>query len=295
LPSDPPRLPIQFSLDDGKMDIFGESGIRTSFGGYETQIQGQGSISASKIAANILLVNFRVVAGNVSLSTDVFFDGLDDAPIRVVDGSVVVYSNRFALTFLNHSSGLADSFSTFWYGFEALRHANLFAQVSEAVWYGSDSGLAISWRDVVDSTKSLMVMFGLPETGVLTLEFTSIIASEIPATAPVDLSGTVTIGNGQVASIVLVIDSDAKFLVVENITETFHFSLFAANYDVDPGLHNFTFFAVDGCGNVSPPQRFATNVVAQTRSPAPSARPSGTPTPPASRLPAPTEIGRAHV
>jgi hypothetical protein len=275
LPSNPPRLPIQFSFDDDKLDIFGDSGIRTSFGGYETRIRGQGSMSVTKIASNILLINFPVVAANVSLSTDVFFDELDDAPVTVVDGNVVVYSSQFALTFLGRLSGLADSFSEFWFGFEPLQYTHLFAQVHESLWYGSDSGLALSWRDVADSTKSMMVMVGLPETNSLTLAFLTSIPSEIAATNSVDFDGNITSENGGAASIVLVIDSDAKFLIVENTLGPFNFSLVPANYDVNSGSHNFTFFAVDAVGNASPPQSFATNVVAQTRSPTPPACPSG--------------------
>jgi hypothetical protein len=295
------------------------TGIRTSYSGYYLQVRvdGQDTVEAGSwgvtdihgivatfhltvISKNAALLAFKIKntastarVVDLAIASDVFFDGDDKARCSEIEPlrGFVISSNSSAFAFILRGYPLVSDVSTFWYGVNWDRYINYWTQVREKCSPPDDSGCSFSWQGIGvrpgrETTRSCIVKFGVFQPSTLTLTLsTENINPPIYYKDLVLLSGKVS-GVDQAVDVLCVVDDPTFSFRINNVTynettASVTVPLRLVDYGVGQGTHQFSFYAVDSSGSVSPlnGNSFVAAVVAPTSTPTASVSSSYSPTP----------------
>jgi hypothetical protein len=116
------------------------------------------STHSTQLSENAILLAFHLENSNASaqtvdvgVSSDVYFDGNDAAPIDALSGNrgLVMYSTTNAFTIIGRLYPLVRDLTTYWFGSLGSRSENIWTQTSATTFSGSDSGMAFSWQRIL--------------------------------------------------------------------------------------------------------------------------------------------------
>jgi hypothetical protein len=258
------------------------------------------SLSPSVITDNTVLLGFilknhagTVQSVDVGVSTDINFDGEDDALVSEIDAGsgFVVSSVHNAISFILRHSVLVTDVSTFWYGLNAMRWFNNWTQIYERVADVADSGITFSWQGISllpgqEIVGSALVFFGVHfarEIG-LTLAFPALPGGGLDYKRSLTINGTVTGSDPGPFTLIVAVDNLASVVRVAGIApvvanQPFQFGFRAMDYGAVEGFHQFSFYAIDSVGNSSPLQSLIVTVIAPSATPTATASVSHSPSP----------------
>jgi hypothetical protein len=303
---------------DTYFDIYGDdhgTQIRTSFSGWAVRLrvwEGASNIGLSclpfevsgvelsvnftNLTSNTLLVSFRIWNGmhqpesvDIGVNQDIFFDNRDSAPVQKIPGGMAVYSDKRLMALTLFGSPLVDDVATYWFGNHWEVFPNIFVQVNESAAFGFDTGLAFSWQHVAvpartEVFKSFVLRFGSPDLNQLGLAMD---VTGVPGAmnyhSSHGLEGEITSNIDTVYALYVVVNhmTGKVYRVREHLRahEPFQYSFVPSLFDIDPGPHTFTLFAMDLIGTVSNDVTFGCTIIGPTKSVAQTVRPSTTSSP----------------
>jgi hypothetical protein len=294
------NVPLSFAPNPESFDLFGTIGnhtIRTTSYGYTATLRIGNetafitglkpaalagvnlSLGFFRLSANALLLDFTVSNENedswlvdISVSSDINFEGYDDAPCAVIPGGhgFNVFSPANTLSFVTGRSPFVTDVSTFWFGALADRRANEWTQVATDSFSGADSAMAFTWQGIAVSgqswvKRSVIIKFGGFNSSPLDLSVTL-------ATSTVLVNTVVTV-TGTVLTPVLPTSPEVRLFFVPDADETslteFEASInsqFTADFELTEmglGPHTLGIVAVDSDGDISEENILAFTVVNQ--------------------------------
>jgi hypothetical protein len=177
--------------------------------------------------------------------------------------------------------------STFWYGDFFNRTANGWTQVEEDFFTDGDSAMSFTWQGIALApgaavAKSVIVRFGPFESSHVTLAVSFPDLSEVPASAQVSVTGSVTVSPPATAPRVAIFAQVGSTLydVPGNVANgvPFNVAFTPASIGLTGGSSTVTFFAVDADGDVSEGHAVTITVVGDDSSGGDSASSSTTKT-----------------
>jgi hypothetical protein len=261
---------------------------------------------------------------DIGVEADITFNNNDYAPVwGIPDQRGFIISSippraydaipgNYTLNWLLRGFPLVTNVSTYWFGpwgegtGQALTQNWTQGTSEDLNWFGSsssiDTSMAFSWQNITlpprgTTSRAVIAKFGPLSTATLglTLSFRGLEGPTVFYTAIIEATGTIT-SNRQTGqgTLVLVIDEDYMHIFslerTYPVNQPFNYTVTVADWDVPPGPHDFSIYALDTEGNVAPPYSFTKTVIAPTATRSQSPNPTFTPSPRATRTPAPPNV-----